>query len=105
VKVPIAGCGVVVGGSCDIVWHPLLVELKLTAKQPALRDVRQVLIYAGLLHLSQAPTPEIGIVANPRLGVAVEFELGELLLMTGGLRIDEFSSRLGDFLVSSGQSN
>jgi hypothetical protein len=105
VNVPVSGCGIVIGGSCDLLWYPVLLELKLTAKEPSLRDVRQLLVYAGLIHLSHARAPSVGIVANPRLGVYVEFDLGELLMMTGGLTLDEFSGRLADFLVSSGQSN
>lgn len=101
----IAGCGSVVGGSCDLLWQPWIVELKLTAKEPGLRDVRQVLVYAGLLYLAVSEAVQFGLVANPRLGVAVEFEINELLLMTGGLDLDGFASRLGDFLVTSAQSN
>jgi hypothetical protein len=103
-NVPVPGCGIVLGGSCDLVWLPFLVELKLTAKEPNVRDVRQVLVYCGLLELSGIGTATKGIVANPRLGLLVEFDIAELLLMTGGLRIDEFASMLGSFLVSAGLS-
>jgi hypothetical protein len=106
INVPITGCGVVIGGSCDLLWQPHLVEVKLTRTEPALRDVRQVLMYAALLHLAaRAEGVDTGIVANPRLGVAVEFSIDELLMMTGGLTMDEFASRLAQFLVSAAQSN
>lgn len=101
IEVPIPGCGVVLGGSCDLVWSEELVEVKLTAALPSLRDVRQLLVYAGLLHLSGTDAPVHGMVANPRLGVAAEFDINELLSMSGGVDLDEFASRLADFLVDS----
>lgn len=101
----IAGCGVVIGGSCDLLWPPYVVELKLTAKEPGLRDVRQVLVYAGLLYVDRGLVSEYGIVANPRLGLALEFSIEELLLMTGGLVLDQFASHLAQFLVTAAQSN
>ncbi len=104
VEVPVPGCGVVTGGSCDLLWGHLLVELKLTAKDPSVRDVRQVLTYLGLMALSGWTLPTTGMVANPRRGILVEFNLAELLLATGGLSVSEFADRLGEFLVAEGQS-
>ena len=105
INVPVPGCGVVVGGSCDLLWRPFLVELKLTKTGPNVRDIRQVLTYAALLYLSNLMTSERGLVVNPRLGVAVEFSVSELLLIAGGLDLDEFASRLSQFLVAAAQSN
>jgi hypothetical protein len=105
INVPVPGCGVVLGGSCDLLWMPRLVELKLTNKDPGLRDVRQLLVYVALLHLAGVESIELCSVMNPRLGVSVDLEVEPLLLMTGGLTLDEFSTRLGQFLVQSGQSN
>lgn len=105
IDVAVPGCGVVTGGSCDILWKPYVVELKLTAKDPALRDVRQVLVYAALLRISGLESPRAGLVANPRRGLAVEFDIEELLLMTGGVSANDFSNALSDFLVSAGTSN
>jgi hypothetical protein len=102
---PIAGCGVVIGGSCDLLWPPYVVELKLTGKAPGVRDVRQVLVYAGLLHLDRGLSAVHGVVANPRLGTALEFEIDELLLMTGGLALNDFAAELAQFLVTAAQSN
>ncbi len=105
INVEIPGCGVVVSGSCDLLALPYVIELKLTNKEPGLRDVRQVLMYAALLYLSRGETISNLVVANPRLGVAVVFDLRQLLLMTGGLSLDQFSAQLSDFLVTSAQSN
>jgi hypothetical protein len=99
ISVAVPGCGLVTGGSCDLIWDPYLVELKVTAKEPGVRDFRQLLMYAALMHIAGTEPPPNGIVANPRLGVAVQFNLAELLLMTGGLSLDEFASLLGNFLV------
>lgn len=104
-NVPIPGCGVVTGGSCDLLWEPYVVELKLTAKAPSTRDIRQVLVYVALLHAAGIARPSSGLVANPRLGLVLEFDVQELLLLTGGLTIDEFVSLLEDFLVRAGFSN
>lgn len=100
----IVGCGIVNSGSCDLLWPPAVVELKLTAKEPGTPDVRQVLVYAALLYLDRSMRLERGIVANPRLGVALQFGLDELLAMTGGMDIDDFSERLADFLVTAARS-
>lgn len=105
INAAVPGCGVVLGGSCDLLWPPRLVELKLTNKEPGLRDVRQLLVYAALLHLAGVVSIGVCSVMNPRLGVSVDLEVEPLLLMTGGLTLDEFSTRLGQFLVQSGQSN
>lgn len=105
INVPVPGCGVVLGGSCDLLWMPRLVELKLTNKEPGLRDVRQLLVYVALLHLSGAEVIEVCSVMNPRLGVSVDLEVEPLLMMTGGLTLDDFSTRLAQFLVQSAQSN
>lgn len=104
-NVPIRGCGVVVGGECDLLWPPRVVELKLTASQPSLRDIRQVLVYAGLLRIAGDSSSELGVVINPRLGLAAQFELDEVLLLTGGLTLDEFAIRLEQFLTDPTQSN
>ena len=105
INVPLSGCGIVIGGSCDILWPPYVIELKLTKTAPGVRDVRQVLVYVALLYLAEVANIEWGLVANPRLGVAVEFEVRELLLITGGFDLDEFATRLGQFLVIATQSN
>ena len=101
---PISGFGAVIGGSCDLLWEPYVVELKVTAKRPGVRDVRQALVYAGLLNLDRGLNAEYALVANPRLGVALDFEISELLSMTGGLSLADFAAELGTFLVAAGQS-
>jgi hypothetical protein len=105
INVPILGCGVVTGGSCDLLWEPYVVELKLAAKVPSTRDIRQILVYVALMQTAGMARPTSGLVANPRLGLALEFNIEELLLMTGGLSADEFASLLADFLVRAGFSN
>lgn len=47
---------------------------------------------------------ETGSTSNLSVGVD-SFEVNELLLMTGGLDLDAFSSQLGQFLVIAAQSN
>jgi hypothetical protein len=96
----VVGCGVVVGGSFDLVVGSFLTELKLTAKRPNIRDMRQALVYAALMHLSGRPPMRSIVVANPRLGESFVIEIEDLLMMTGGLRISEFGDRLADFLTA-----
>lgn len=45
------------------------------------------------------------VVRRRVLLTAVEFEINELLLMTGGTDHDEVASTLGQFVVTTAQSN
>ncbi len=99
VLVAIPGCGVITGGVCDLIWASFVVELKLTLASPAVRDVRQALVYAALLRLAEGEgfSSEVVTVMNPRLGVAAELPIEEILSISGGLDLDSFTDKLSEF--------
>ena len=103
-EVQIPGCGVVDVAAADVIWGSHLMEMKLMAKPFTVREVRQALIYIGLLLIAGDKTIDFLVLANPRRAEVLRFELDELLEMCGGLTRDQFADELAGYLVLRGAS-
>ena len=104
-EILIKGCGFVPDTSADVLWSGTLLEMKLTGKPISTRDIRQVLIYAGLLEIAGGPVPESIGVINPRWGMAVVADLTEILHLCGGISVSEYADELAGHLLRLDRSN
>lgn len=104
-EVSVPGCGEVEAASIDIVWGDALLEMKVTKSPQTTRDLRQVLMYAGLRLIgNESPPLRIGLV-NPRRGWLMLVELSELLTLCGGLSLADYRDELAAHLQMPARSN
>jgi hypothetical protein len=102
VEPQLPGCGVVSGGTPDMLGTVRIgekdlmavVEVKSVDRTFRGADFRQVAVYAALLFASGSEIPDLFVVLNPLRGTAVEIGTSEFFYDTAHARADEILQRL-----------
>lgn len=97
--VPVSGAGVIDRCVIDATTNDEIIEIKAGNRLARSDDIRQALVYAALLHMSNPGTPVKSIcIVNPRLGWSTESNVDDLLHSAGGYGWSEFLGTFADFI-------